>query len=80
MITGRARLPSPFYYGDSMDFDDNNAVGLLFLNSLVFMCDKHTERFFLVGVEELECRVFGSHETIMETTEQEWPIDEEVYS
>lgn len=63
-----------------MDFNEYGTIGLLFLDSLVFVYDRSAKKFVIAGIELLDCRVAGSYDTLIETSEQEWPFDDEDYS
>lgn len=63
-----------------MDFNEYGTIGLLFLDSLVFVYDRNAKKFVIAGVELLDCRVVGNYDTLIETSEQEWPFDDEDYS
>jgi hypothetical protein len=51
--------------------------GLIFIGSLVFVFDG--ERHAVADFEDMDCRVFGDHDFIMENSVQEWPSGEGEY-
>ena len=65
-------------YNDSYPQGEEAATGLLFLGNLTFI--SIMGKFKAISYDVYDCRVAGSYDFVIDSTEQEWPFNDEHYS